>query len=242
MKLVSSFLCCLLIITTGGCVANKRFVKVSEESLAKSVSIQVTGIIEVNRLVIRNNDLDFERSTMTVTYGGSGVFVSPNSQVLTCAHLFDMQKVTGITVCDESGECTAGQLTYHEDRLDLALIKSYFDFPTPYATLADSRKLRVGDEVIAIGSPLGLIFTVTHGIISAFNRDGLGVYNMTQSDAFLNPGNSGGPLFNLEGELVGINSRVLPPVNAPIFTGLGFSVSTDQISEFLVRYKNEFTL
>lgn len=141
---------------------------------------------------------------------------------------------------DQGGTCTAGEVLHKEDGLDLALLQSNFDTPTPYARIADPRKLRVGQEVLAVGSPLGFTFSVSHGIVSALNRDDLGVYNMTQSDAFLNPGNSGGPLFNLKGDIIGINSRIVPPVPANIFTGLGFSVQSGQIVEFLTRVRNKY--
>lgn len=223
-----------------GCATTEKFVRLSEEITPKTVDIQVTGIMKQTVIRVNGDHFSIVEETVPVRVGGAGVFVSENNHVLTCAHLFTLEGVSDITICRENGECTAGELLHLEHNLDLALVQSNFDGPTPYARIADPRKLRVGQEVLAVGSPLGFPFTVTHGIVSALNRDGLGVINMTQSDTFLNPGNSGGPLFNLAGEIVGINSRIVPPVPANIFTGLGFSVQPGQIIEFLTRVRKKY--
>lgn len=215
-----------------------HFVSVAAKSVPKSVSIRVTGIVQVRELELKDGHLHISIATRTASYLGAGVFISPNNHVLTCHHLFTMLKVTGITVCTNDGNCTAGELLYAQERVDLALVQSNFDKPTPYAKIADARSLKVGQDVIAVGNPLGLDFTVTHGIISALNRSELGVQNMTQADVAINPGNSGGPLFNIRGELVGINSRILPPVPANIFTGLGFSVSPTEMQHFLDIFRS----
>lgn len=224
-----------------GCSRKDRLVEVSKVILPKTVDIQVSGIMEIPVLTLKvtKKGLEFgvEMATVPVRVEGAGVFVSQNNHILTCGHLFWLKEVTSITVCNNSGTCTAGELLAHEDRYDLALIRGFFDEPTPYAKVARPGELEVGEQVLAVGSPLGFPFSVSHGIVSALGRDNVGVENMTQSDTFLNPGNSGGPLFNLRGEIVGINSRIVPPVNANIFTGLGFSVESRQIIDFLGRFR-----
>lgn len=229
----------ILALFQTGCVAN-RFVRLAEKTIDKTVDIHVSGVAKRIIFKIEDGKFKVEQATVPVRVQGAGVFVSPNNHVLTCAHLFWLDSITGITVCKESGDCTSAELLHKEDELDLGLLQTYFPYPTPHARVADPRKLKVGQEVIAIGSPLGFSFSVSHGIISALNRDDLSVYNMTQSDAFLNPGNSGGPLFNMKGEIVGINSRIVPPVPANIFTGLGFSVQSGQIVEFLTRVRQKY--
>lgn len=223
-----------------GCATSEKFVRLSDTVVPKTLDIHVTGVATRYTLSIEKGKFEIKKATVTVRVGGAGVFVSPNNHVLTCDHLFWLDKISSITVCTSDGTCTAGEILHREENLDLALLQANFDLPTPYARVADPRKLKVGQEVLAVGSPLGFAFSVSHGIISALNRDGLGVYNMTQSDAFLNPGNSGGPLFNLKGEIIGINSRIVPPVPANIFTGLGFSVQSGQIVEFMTRVRNKY--
>jgi S1-C subfamily serine protease len=170
--------------------------------------------------------------------GGSGVFISPNGYILTCAHVVDFPTISLINVELHNGDIVAGKVLKISAKDDLALLKVDYFKKVPYTRLADPRKLKVGQEVIAVGAPLGLVFTVTSGIISALYRDVNDAYNVTQSDAAINPGNSGGPLFNLKGELVGINSFMLTLMPIfPTFTGLGFSVQCGQCHIFLTECK-----
>jgi len=223
-----------------GCAVSEKWVQLSDKVGPKTLDIHVVGTAKTLIFYIEKDRFEVKEATIPVKVQGAGVFVSPNNHVLTCDHLFWLDTITGITLCDNSGMCTAGEVLYQEENIDLALLQANFELPTPYARIADPRKLRVGQEVLAVGSPLGLEFSVSHGIISALNRDNLGVYNMTQSDAFMNPGNSGGPLFNMTGEIIGINSRILTPVPANVFTGLGFSVQSGQIVEFMTRVRNKY--
>jgi S1-C subfamily serine protease len=236
-SLICIFTVGVLALFQTGCAIGERYVKVSNESIPKAVMIEVKAIVTQTTLIIDEEGLRVEQATVTVKVRGSGVFISPEGHILTCDHLFEFDQVLDAVAIDYLGNVYKGEILFQEQRLDLALMKINVDPAVDYARIADPHKLRVGQEVIAVGNPLGFEFSISHGIISALNRDGLGVPNMTQSDAFLNPGNSGGPLFNLKGELVGINSRIVPPVNANIFTGLGFSVCPEQIIEFLGRFR-----
>lgn len=209
-------------------VRTDRFVDVAARGTAKTLMIYST--------------MEGDESTdKTGTYMGTGVFISSNNHILTCAHLFDHGRVTGITVCNENGDCGPADLLGMDTKRDLALLQSFYDTPTPYADLADPRTLRVGQEVLAIGQPLGIVFTVNHGIISALNRD-IGVfYNLTQSDVMISPGNSGGPLFNLDGKLVGINNRMISTnMFFPTNPGISFSVQPAQIIEFVTRIRKQY--
>lgn len=205
-----------------------RFEKVATKCLPSVVSIKV---------YYRVFD-PFTHSHKTVEVSGSGVLISSDGNILTCAHLFNLpfKRKAASTIEMYSGVTVAGEVVAISERFDLALVKASALENVAFIPLADPRELRVGQEVIAIGSPLGLDFTVTHGIISALYREIHGKYNVTQSDVFMNPGNSGGPVINLRGELVGINSFIL--TNNPLFptfTGLGFSVQVGQCLEFLVE-------
>lgn len=235
MKIITSLLLAFLVI---GCAPKDRLVKLSADTLPKTTSVIVAGVIETFVLKFDGkNTFSIETATIPVKFHGAGVYISENNHVLTCDHLFAMLSISSVTACNYSDQCFSAEIMFREPNLDLVLLQTKATTKSDFARIADPRKIRVGQEVLAIGAPLGFPFSVSHGIVSALNRDNVGIYNMTQSDAFLNPGNSGGGLFNMKGELIGINSRIVPPINAKIFTGLGFSVQSGQIIEFLTRFR-----
>lgn len=233
-KFISVLMIAVMLV---GCRSESRLVGLAEDAKPKTVMVYVSTIVPVFTLTFSEKGIEIEQSTRTVRMSGSGVLVSPNGHVLTAQHLL-VGDVQEITVNALTGGYKA-ECLYAEEKTDLMLLKieaATSRYVFPYAKVADPRSLKVGQDVFAVGNPLGLEWTVTHGIISRLNTDEVG-YNMTQSDTFINPGNSGGPLFNYDGELIGINSRMVPPVNAAIFTGLGFSTQSGQIIEFLTRFK-----
>lgn len=211
-----------------------RLVKVAQESMDKSVMITVIY-----------NAQDDKGKWQKLPIRGAGVFITENGYILTVKHLFEYDNLKfdpAITLELSDGGLITAEFIAKSKKSDLALLKQSFFKKVEYAKLADPRTLRVGQEVIAVGNPLGFDFSVTNGIISALNRDLPKAYNVTQSNCTINPGNSGGPLFNLKGELIGINSFVLSPIPIfPIFTGLGFSVQPGQILEFLVFSRNKIS-
>lgn len=216
-------------LTVVGCTRDP-YVNIVEETLPKSVAIYNFVTIEV------------EGSTKTTSgrLGGAGVFVSAQGHILTAAHLFPGKSESLSVVCYNGDTYPAEILAIGEN--DLALIKiSPIGGSVPFARIANPSLLRVGQEVLAIGNPKGLEFSVAHGIISALHRDFNGTYNTTQSDVMINPGNSGGPLFNLDGELVGINSFVVPVIPFfPINSGLSFSIQAGQIVEFITSIRKKY--
>lgn len=217
-----------------------KYVNVVNKVMPACVDIKVTGFVLVPIAVFGEELRISELQIKTVE--GSGVFFNKDGYIITVAHLFNLfTKIQTVDVESPDGNHVFGRVIKVSKGVDLAVIKVDFYDKTPYVKLADPRTLKVGQEVIAIGSPLGMTFSVTNGIISALYRDIDQVaYNVTQSNTAINPGNSGGPLFNLKGELVGVNSFMIPPVNAPIFTGLGFSVQSGQVLEFITKVmKNE---
>ncbi len=212
---------------------HKSLVNLVEEVQPKTVMISVNTVVDVVTLTLTKKGFEVEKSTALVTLNGAGVYVSPNGHVLSCNHLFAVGEVKSVSVCEYSGECMAGEVLYREERRDLSLLH-VSQKNTPYAKIADPRELRAGQEVVAVGNPHSLDFTVTRGIISALNRDvdSPAGYNLVQTDAAINPGNSGGPLFNREGELVGINILEVRGSD-----GLGFSAESGQIMMFLTRFR-----
>jgi serine protease Do len=162
---------------------------------------------------------------------GSGFIISGDGYVLTNNHVVD--KARDIRVSLDDGRVLEAKLVGRSPEIDVALIKIDAD-SLPAAALGDSDAIEVGDWVMAIGNPFGLSHTVTKGIVSAKGRViGAGPYdNLIQTDAAINPGNSGGPLFNLRGEVIGINTMILA-------TGqnLGFAVPINMVKEILASLK-----
>jgi len=154
---------------------------------------------------------------------GSGVIVDPAGTVLTNAHV--VERATEIEVAMADGKKYKAKLAGVDRRTVLAVLKLQGGGPFPSASLGDSDKMKVGDWVLAIGSPFGLQQTVTAGIISAKGRS-IGQGGMfddfLQTDAAINPGNSGGPLVNMSGEVIGINSAILSRSGGNV--GIGFSI------------------
>ncbi len=153
---------------------------------------------------------------------GSGFVIDPTGYIVTNHHVIAQANEIKVKFQDER-ELKA-KLIGKDQLTDLALLKVESDTPLPFVKFANSDKSRVGHSVIAIGNPFGLGGTVTSGIISAFNRDiNSGPYDsFIQTDASINKGNSGGPLFNLDGEVVGINSAIFSPSGGSV--GIGFSI------------------
>ena len=156
---------------------------------------------------------------------GSGVIVRSDGYILTNNHV--VESADELTVELSDGRTVAGEIVGTDPETDLAVIKVELTGLQP-AVFGSSDEIRVGDWVLAIGSPFGLDQTVTAGIISGKNRvqgivdDGNGFEDFLQTDAAINPGNSGGPLVNLRGELVGINTAILSRSGAS--AGIGFAI------------------
>jgi serine protease Do len=164
---------------------------------------------------------------------GSGFIISPDGYILTNNHVVDMAKDIKVALAD--GRVLEAKLIGKSRDIDIALIKvEATDLPA--VSLGDSDALEVGDWVVAIGNPFGLSHTVTAGIVSAKGRViGVGPYdNLIQTDAAINPGNSGGPLFNINGDVVGINTVI-------IATGqnLGFAIPISMVKDVLPSIKEK---
>src|SRR5262252_3314230 len=156
---------------------------------------------------------------------GSGVIVDPSGIVLTNAHV--VERASEIEVVTGEGKKHRAKLVGVDRRTDLAVLRLQGGGPYPAASLGDSDKMKVGDWVLAIGSPFGLQQTVTAGIISAKGRSiGQGPFDdFLQTDAAINPGNSGGPLVNMAGEVIGINSAILSRSGGNV--GIGFPIPSN---------------
>ena len=171
---------------------------------------------------------------------GSGFFISSDGYILTNNHI--VENATKVTVTTLEGKEYEAKPIGRDAATDLALLKvEGKDFP--YAVLGDSSAIKVGEWVLAIGNPFGMEHTVTAGIISAKGRQlGLGGNTPTyedfiQTDAAINRGNSGGPLLNLKGEVIGINSNILTPTGGNI--GIGFAIPSDLAKKVVAQLKEK---
>ena len=163
---------------------------------------------------------------------GSGFIISDDGYLITNNHV--VKDADEITVKLSDGREFKGELKGRDDKLDIALVKIDAKGHLPVAPLGDSDKMEVGEWVMAIGNPFGLAQTVTAGIISAQGRViGSGPYDdFIQTDASINPGNSGGPLFNTDGEVIGINTAIVSGGQ-----GIGFAIPINMAKDIIPQLR-----
>jgi serine protease Do len=168
---------------------------------------------------------------------GSGFVLDPSGIIVTNTHVID--GADEITVTTQDGTAMKATVIGRDDRVDIAVLRVKPEKPLHALRFGNSDKMRVGDWVLAIGNPFGLGGTVTAGIVSARGRDiHQGPYDdFIQTDTPINRGNSGGPLFNMDGEVIGINTAIYSPTGGSI--GIGFAIPSNMAKntvEQLIRY------
>jgi serine protease Do len=163
----------------------------------------------------------------TTTAIGSGFIIDPAGFIATNKHV--VEDGSAIFVMTSDGVRYQASIVGMPAKADMALLRIYAGHPLPSVTFGDSDKTRVGDTVIAIGSPFGFDNTATSGIVSAVDRDIMEspFDDYIQTDAAINHGNSGGPLFNLQGEVIGMNSVIFSPSTGS--SGLGFALPSNEM-------------
>lgn len=193
-------------------------------AVAKKAMSSVVGITTVE---VQQSVFPFF-ATQEIEGVGSGVIVDSNGYILTNSHVVADGKAKSVTVLLDNGDSKPARVLWNDSLLDLAIVK--VDATNlPVADLGDSDELEVGEIVVAIGNPLGLDFqrTVTSGIISGLHRSvKIGnniIEDLIQTDASINQGNSGGPLLNSKGEVIGINTAKITSAE-----GLGFAIPINQ--------------
>jgi len=169
---------------------------------------------------------------------GSGFVITPDGYVVTNNHV--IHSASEITVRFNKTTKYKAELIGNDPRTDLALLKIKSDKKFPYVSFA-KKETRVGDWAIAVGNPFGLGGTVTVGIVSAHGRDiGSGPYDYLQIDAAVNRGNSGGPTFNIDGEVIGVNTAIYSPSGGNV--GIAFDVPATTAAEVISQLKANGTV
>ena len=160
---------------------------------------------------------------------GSGVIIDPEGHIVTNNHVIGDATEIEVRLSDKSK--LIAQVVGKDPDTDLAVLKVTADHPLPSVTFGDSTAVRVGQWVLAVGNPFGLDRTVTLGIVSGIGRENVNLSryeNFIQTDASINPGNSGGPLFNLRGEVIGINTAIIN-----FAQGVGFAIPSNMAKQVI---------
>ena len=222
--------------SNGGCKIKNG--DATEVELLDSYSRAVTTVVDTvgPAVLMVSRKRSGARNSSEHDGAGSGVIIAPDGYILTNNHV--VQGADALSVTRQDGATLDAVLIGTDPATDLAVIRANGSH-LPYAVLGDSKKLRAGQLVIAIGNPYGFNSTVSTGVVSALGRtlrsmEGRLIENIIQHTAPLNPGNSGGPLVDSRGRVVGINTAIIS-----IAQGIGFSVPADTavwvISEILVH-------
>ncbi len=192
--------------------------------LAERVMPMVVNITPIREIT---SSQGLKRRGSYVQSSGSGVIIREDGIIVTNNHVVGEDTTEAEVRLSDRSRAIA-RIMGRDKETDIAVLKIETDKPLPAATFGNSRALKVGQWVLAVGNPMGLDRTVTFGVISGIGREQLNLSkyeNFIQTDAAINPGNSGGPLFNLRGEVIGINTAIIHMAQ-----GIGFSIPADMVS------------
>lgn len=207
--------------------------RVSDEQLLDSYSQAVVDVVDAMAPAVVHVEVAGVRNGRRADGTGSGVLVSPDGLILTNNHVIDGAKDVAISMSD--GRRFGARVLGRDADTDIAVLRGETSETLPAAQLANSKAVRQGQIAIAIGNPLGFQSTVTAGIVSAVGRslraqNGRLIGDVIQTDAALNPGNSGGPLANSAGQVIGINTAVIMGAQ-----GICFSVASNTAQHVLTQ-------
>lgn len=200
-----------------------NFVTAADQTIDAVVHVKNTSIYSAPTSL---QDLFFGRQSPRAQVGtGSGVIISPDGYIVTNNHV--IAEANEISITTNSNKIYTATLVGTDPKTDIALLKIEVDEDMPYVTFGNSDNAKIGEWVLAIGNPFNLTSTVTAGIISAKSRDLTGNYEQSfiQTDAAVNPGNSGGALVNINGELIGINTAISSRTGS--YIGYSFAVPSN---------------
>ncbi|MBI2450895.1 MAG: trypsin-like peptidase domain-containing protein [Parcubacteria group bacterium] len=203
------------------------FTNVAKAGVLEDFQSELTGLVDnAKQSVVKVQPAPFEK----IDGFGSGIIITPDGYILTNAHVVGKALHREVIAYDQKHFIAF--IVGKDAGTDIALLKIEAD-NLPYAVLANSESVKVGDLAIAIGMPLDFQWSVTLGIVSGLHRDTVFLNRLEdfiQTDAAFNPGNSGGPLFNIKGEVIGINSAVFLGAQ-----NIGFAIPADMIQEIFIE-------
>ncbi len=211
------------------------------------VFIEVTGVAQTTAPLPDNMPEPLRRqfeqhAPNTAPRGGlgSGFIISQDGQIVTNHHVVKDAQSVRVKMAD--GRTFDAEVVGSDPATDIALLSITAEADLPFVKFGTSQTMRVGDEVVAVGNPFGLSSTVTSGIISAKSRDiNSGPYDdFIQTDAAINRGNSGGPLFNNDGEVIGVNSAIISPGGGSV--GIGFAIPSDVVRDVVAELAADGTV
>ncbi len=217
----------------------------SDETFAAAVARARTAVVNISCEQIAASDADsddlrFDDPAPDLTsFGGigSGIVLDSRGYILTCRHIVARAANIIVTPFANKVKRYPAQIVATDENLNLAVLKVQAVEPLITAAFGNSALMEVADTVLAIGNPFGLEQSVTHGIISDNRRDlliqGITIRNMFQTDVAINRGSSGGPLININGEVIGINMAIYSPTG--VYIGVSFALPVNQAKPFLVR-------
>jgi S1-C subfamily serine protease len=206
---------------------------VRDDTILDAYSQAVVGSVEAVSPAVVHVGVKGERRGRPAEGAGSGVILSPDGLILTNNHVVEGAREMRLTLAD--GRSFMGRILGTDPDTDLAVLRGDTSDHLPTAVLANSKQVRPGQVAIAIGNPLGFQSTVSAGIVSAVGRslraqNGRLIDDVIQSDAALNPGNSGGPLVNSSAEVIGINTAMIMGAQ-----GISFSVASNTALHVLMQ-------
>lgn len=218
MKKLLLFVLYLFIINPGITNAQQNFADITEKN--------IDSVVSISTLVDDDNSVAL----------GSGFIIDKEGYIVTNSHVIDKAKT--INVIKNDGKIYEAKIIGNDKKTDIALIKIESDENLKPVIFGDSDNIRVGEWILAIGNPFGLGSSVTAGIISAKSRDiDSGSYNdFIQTDASINQGNSGGPMFNMQGEVIGMNTSIFSTTGNSM--GIGFATPSNNIIWIVEQLKN----
>ena len=214
-----------------------NFVEAAEKSLDAVVHVKNTSIVNAPTTM---QDLFFGRNSQRAQVGtGSGVIISPTGYIVTNNHVISNANEISITL--NNNKSYMAELIGTDETTDIALLKIETEEDLPFMAFGDSDSAKIGEWVLAVGNPFNLNSTVTAGIISAKSRDlsGRNTQSFIQTDAAVNPGNSGGALVNTNGDLIGINTAISSRTGS--YIGYSFAVPSNiarKIVNDIMEYGN----